>query len=105
MDAHMTFAIVVSIFGMLIGFGLLFWVSWRKAGDRHEFSLVRMLGLLFGCMLVPTPLAVGAWLTRADGGILFQVLALSALLVGLFSPHLVLHIIKWIRGDAQQFVK
>jgi len=57
MDTHMTFAIMVSILGMLIGFGLLFWVSWRKAGDRHEFSLVRMLGLLFGCMLVPKALA------------------------------------------------
>jgi hypothetical protein len=105
MDTHMTLSIVVSILVMLLGFGLLFLVSWRKATDRHEFRLSRMFGLLGGCLLVPMPLVLGAWLTRSDDGYLFKILVLSAVVVGLYSPTLVLLIIKWVRGDARQFIK
>jgi hypothetical protein len=105
MDTHMTFSITVSIFGTLLGFGLLFLVSWRKATDRHEFRLFRMFGLLGGCLLVPLPLILGAWLTRNDGGWLSRGLGLSAVLIGLYSPTLVLYILKWIRDDAKQFLK
>ena len=97
----MTFSITVSILGMFLGIGLLFLVSWRKAADRHEFRILRMLGLLGGCLLVPMPLILGAWLRRNDGGWLSGVLGLSAVLLGLYSPTLVL---RPLQNNFEQFV-
>jgi hypothetical protein len=105
MDTHVTFSVTVSILGMLLGFGLILSVSWRKATDRHDFRLSRMFGLLIGCLLVSMPLLLGAWLTRNDGGWLSGVFGLSAVLLGGYSPTLVLFSLEWIRGDAKQFTK
>jgi hypothetical protein len=105
LDTHVTLSIGASILAMLLGFGLLFLVAWRKATHRHGFSFFRMLGLLGGCLLVPMPLAVGAWLTRNDDGYWFEILTLSVVAVCVSAPTLIVHIIKWVRGDARQFIK
>jgi hypothetical protein len=105
MNEHITLSITISVVGTLLGFGLLFLVSWRKAADRHEFNLLRMVGLLCGCLLVPMPLIVEAWLMRSANGNLSLILGALAVFVGGYSPRIVLYTIKMIRGDAKQFLK
>lgn len=105
MNLHPPLLIAVSVVLMLVGFGLLFLVSQWKATDRHEFNLLRMLGLLCGCLLAPMPIIAAAWILRDTEGYLSAFLVLLAIIIGLYSPRIVLFMIKIIRGDAKQFLK
>lgn len=103
MTIQLVLFIAGSMLGMLVGLALLFFVSWRKASGQNDFKWLRMVGLLMGCLLLPSPLAAGAWLTRDGGGMAFPGFMASAIMAALFSPALGLRMVKWVRGDDKQF--
>jgi len=102
MNAYTIFKIAISIVGMFVGLGLLFWVSWHKAPNQRETNLFRAAGLLGGCLLVSLPLILGAWLTWNIENWYCTVFVLSSVAFALFCLAWVWIIIKWIRGEVKK---
>jgi len=102
MTAHSNLALCLSIFGMVVGFVLLFWVSLRKARDPHEFRLGRMLGMLFRCLLSPSPIYFLALRVYPERPQLSFVLAAGSFVLCPFCLHMVLFVLKLFGRDVRQ---
>jgi len=101
MNAHSRVAFAITALSTLLGIGLLFWVSLRKARPPQEFRVVRMLALFLGCLLVPAPLHLLALRYYPDTPYLLG-LAGPTFLLSPYAIILVLFTIKKIKGNARQ---
>jgi hypothetical protein len=103
MTMHSNIALLLSIVGTVVGFILLFVVTARKADDPKEFRPLRMLGLLLGCLLSPSPLYLLALRAYPDRPGLFAGLASYSFVLCPFSLYVVGAVLKLLRRDVRQY--